>query len=141
MERGKAVRVEVQGNAEEEWKAAKLFMAKGPSATLQYLKEEPKALLQALDAQAMEGPLAEQAEAHTSSFLDHALARKQEAWKALGSMSKPQAKRLFVELLSTLLPYWKSWHAPDAHTAHTDEASRILSDFSHKTGLTLRAAL
>lgn len=137
MARGKAVKVEMEGNGgEEEWKAAKLFMAKGPSATLQFLKDEPKALLYALDAQAIEGPLS-----HEQALLDPALSRKQEAWKALGSMSKSHAKRKFVELLSTLLPEWKTWHASHAHISHIDEASHILTAFSRKTGLTLRSSL
>lgn len=139
MERSKTVKVEV---GDEEWKAAKLFMAKGPSATLQYLKDDPKAMLYALDAQAMDGPLSHLATAAASSTLmDPALARKHEAWRALGGMSRSEAKRRFVELLSCLLPDWKAWHATQQPTNNTDEASRILSDFSRKTGLVLKSAL
>ncbi|KAI5069800.1 hypothetical protein GOP47_0016101 [Adiantum capillus-veneris] len=139
------VKVEVgdggEGEEEEAWRAAKLFMAKGPSATLQFLKDEPKALLYALDAQAMEGPfLSHEIAAQAPALLDPALVRKQEAWKALGSMSKTQAKRAFVQLLSFLLPHWKDWHPPLIET-HKDEASRILSAFMKKTGLKLRSSL
>ncbi|MCO5583656.1 hypothetical protein L7F22_037569 [Adiantum nelumboides] len=141
------VKVEVENGGagakeeEEEWKAAKLFMAKGPSATLQFLKEEPKALLYALDAQAMEGPfLSHETSAQANHVVDPALARRQEAWKALGPMPKTQVKRSFVLLLSSLLPQWKDWRSPLAAT-HKDEASRILSAFTEKTGITFRSSL
>ncbi|KAH7414700.1 hypothetical protein KP509_14G006700 [Ceratopteris richardii] len=119
-------------------------MAKGPSATLEFLKEEPRALLYALDAQAMEGPfIAQEAGAYSSALLDPALIRKQEAWKSLGSMSKAQAKHMFVQLLSSLLPEWRAWYNSHGSlsTNHQDEASRILSAFSAKTGLNLRSSL
>ncbi|MCO5590701.1 hypothetical protein L7F22_044676 [Adiantum nelumboides] len=106
------VKVEVEyGGAgakeeEEEWKAAKLFMAKGPSATLQFLKEERKALLYALDAQAMESPfLSHETSAQPFTYL----ILPSPADKRPGRLSDPCLKhRQSVRLCSSSHPFCPS---------------------------------
>ena len=90
---------------EEEWKAAKLFLAKGPSATLQFARDDVKAMLYALDAQAMDGPAPDQQEDQqqmSTTPIDPAMSRRQAAWRSLGDMSKSEAKKRFLLLLSSL---------------------------------------
>eukprot|EP00898_Chlorokybus_atmophyticus_P004656 jgi/Chlat1/5191/Chrsp33S05169 len=43
-------------SAARDWRAARYFVEKGPSAQLQFLKEEPRCWLFALHAQATLGP-------------------------------------------------------------------------------------
>ena len=131
---------------EEEWKAAKLFLAKGPSATLQFARDDVKAMLYALDAQAMDGPAPDQQEDQqqmSTTPIDPAMSRRQAAWRSLGDMSKSEAKKRFLLLLSSLLPHWKAWKPPQASSSSSSDGlvARILSDFSAKTGLTFRSTL
>ncbi|KAH9307336.1 hypothetical protein KI387_035247, partial [Taxus chinensis] len=127
---------------EEEWRTAMLFIGKGPSATLQFLSEEPKSLLYAYKSQALDGPCPNGQDG--SLAIDRALRVKQEAWKALGNMPKSQAKREFVGLLTQVLPEWKEWckdheELVDKEEGPTDGASGILREFFKRTGL--RASL
>ena len=128
-----------------EWKAAKLFLAKGPSATLQFARDDVKAMLYALDAQAMDGPAPHQQEDEqqmSSTPIDPAMSRRHAAWRSLGDMTKSDAKKRFLLLLSSLLPHWKAWKPPQSSSSRSDGlVSRILSDFSSKTGLTFRSNL
>eukprot|EP01018_Ginkgo_biloba_P019699 Gb_34433 [translate_table: standard] len=129
-------------DGDEEWRAAMLFLAKGPSATLQYLKEEPRALLYAYKAQALDGPCPTGQDG--SLTIDPSLRAKQEVWKALGDMSKAQAKKEYIDLLTQVLPEWKVWHNNYATSLQTkeptDEASKILHGF-HKRNIALRSSL
>lgn len=135
--------LEDEQNLEDEWRAAKLFIAKGPSATLQYLKDEPKALLYALEAQALDGSIP--ASSDLSIAVDPVLKRKQEAWRNLNGMPRCEAKRKFVDLLTYLLPEWKEWHRRHVLNSEgeetKDEVGRLLSDFSKRTGLILKSRL
>lgn len=128
---------------EDDWRAAKFFLAKGPSATLQYLKDEPKALMFALEAQALDGSAPTTVD--PPMFADPVLRRKQEAWRNLNGMPAREAKKRFVDLLTTLLPEWKEWHRTHvqkslAH-ASKDEVGKLLSDFSKRTGFVLNSKL
>jgi hypothetical protein len=127
---------------EEEWRAAKLFVAKGPSAALQFASDDLKAQLYAFDAQAMDGPAPHQEE---GSSLDPALSRRLQAWRNLGHMTKPEAKKRFLLLLTSILPQWKTWKPPAASPSLSPSseglAARILADFSAKTGVSFRSGL
>uniref|UniRef100_A0A0C9QV99 TSA: Wollemia nobilis Ref_Wollemi_Transcript_6992_869 transcribed RNA sequence n=1 Tax=Wollemia nobilis TaxID=56998 RepID=A0A0C9QV99_9CONI len=116
---------------DEEWRAAMLFLGKGPSATLQFLSERPKSLLYAYKSQALDGPCPS---GEDGSFaIDHALRVKQEAWKALGDMPKSQAKIEFIKLLTEFMPEWKDWYRDYAQQkieeGPTDDPSKIVRDF------------
>jgi acyl-CoA-binding protein len=131
---------------EQEWRAAKLFLAKGPSAALQFATDDLKSQLYALDAQAMDGPAPAQEEG-SSAFLDPALSRRLQAWRNLGDMTKAEAKKRFLLLLTSILPHWKTWKPPAAASPSLSPspndglAARILADFSAKTGVSFRSGL
>ncbi|BBM98683.1 hypothetical protein MPTK1_1g15410 [Marchantia polymorpha subsp. ruderalis] len=123
--------------AEREWRAAQLFMAKGPSPTLEFLVEDAKAQLFALRAQALDGPCPSGQDGYLTT--DPALRRKQEAWAALGAMPQVEAKRKFVEFLTTVLPEWKAWSDTHGEALRVEQqegsAERILRLFKAKTGV------
>lgn len=62
----------------------------------------------------------------------------QEAWKAIDGMSKEEAKKGLVQLLTELLPEWRDWckeHAPsnlNGEEEHESEADRLLKAFRIK---------
>nr|ABK23990.1 unknown [Picea sitchensis] len=127
----------VKAREEEEWGTAMLFLAKGPSATLQFLPEKSKALLYAYKAQALDGPCPSGQDG--SLAIDHALRVKQEAWKALGDMPRAQAKREFIDLLTEVLPEWKNWYnsyaAKVQKEENVDESAKILREFFQRNAL------
>lgn len=127
----------IKTREEEEWGKAMLFLAKGPSATLQFLPEKPKALLYAYKAQALDGPCPSGQDG--SLAIDHALRVKQEAWKALGDMPRTQAKREFIDLLTQVLPEWENWYNSFAAKVQkeesNDETSKILREFFQRNAL------
>jgi len=123
--------------AEEEWERAMLFLAKGPSASLQFLPQESKALLYAYKAQALDGPCPSGQDG--SLAIDYALRVKQEAWKALGDMPRAQAKREFTDLLTQVLPEWKNWYNSYAAKVQKDDyvdgTSKILREFFERNAI------
>ena len=169
---------------EADWKAALLFLHKGPSASLQFVKDEHRAQLHAyqvsqtfpirslrtlvhtyrrpslltsppqlptpstislsVQCQASQGPCRE-ADAIPFDAEDGARRRRREAWLALGEMGKQQAKREFVDLLSRIIPDWRSWQGGErsserdeggglGESESDDLASRLVRQFMKKTG-------
>ncbi|CAI7838421.1 unnamed protein product [Closterium sp. NIES-53] len=94
--------------AEAEFRAAMRFIRKGPSASLQYVVDEKRAELYALEAQAVHGPCSE-ASANPPVLEDPSSRRRREAWVALGQMPAAEAKRQLAALLSLLIPDWHDW--------------------------------
>eukprot|EP00897_Mesotaenium_endlicherianum_P007902 jgi/Mesen1/713/ME000109S_10928 len=94
---------------EKEWKEARYFIANGPSATLEFLKEEPKIWLHAYHAQALDGPCNE-AEVE-APLQDLAVRKRRDARRLLGAMPSLEAKQKYVAMLTSVLPSWKSWYA------------------------------
>jgi len=45
------------------------------------------------------------------SFIEHA---KWDAWTKLGKLSKTDAQKKYIDLLSQLAPNWKNWKKPQA---------------------------
>ncbi|KAL2651213.1 hypothetical protein R1flu_019341 [Riccia fluitans] len=121
---------------EKEWRAAQFFMAKGPSATLEFLVDDAKAQLFAYRAQALDGPCPDVQ--NGTLTIDPALRKKQEAWASLGDMSRDTAKRVFVEFLTSVLPEWKEWNDSYGealrHAQSEGTAERILREFRSKIG-------
>ncbi|KAL3677506.1 hypothetical protein R1sor_027454 [Riccia sorocarpa] len=119
------------GHIEKEWRAAQLFMAKGPSATLEFLVDDAKAELYAYRAQALDGPCPHEQDG--SLTIDPALRKKQEAWASLGDMSKDTAKQKFIQFLTTVLPEWKEWSDTQGEALRKAQsegtAERILREF------------
>lgn len=122
---------------EKEWRAAQLFMAKGPSATLQFLVDDAKAQLFAFRAQAVDGPCSYGQ--NGALTIDPSLRKKQEAWASLGDMPRETAKRRFVEFLTTVLPQWKEWSDTQGEALRRAQsegtAEDILRQFRSRTGL------
>ncbi|KAG0568213.1 hypothetical protein M758_6G003000 [Ceratodon purpureus] len=117
---------------EGEWRSASYFLAKGPSASLQYLQRDVSVQLFALKAQALDGDCPPGQDG--SLAMDPSLRIRQEAWNALSGMSREDAKRRFVDLLSEVLPEWKKWsaeHAPKPGNGeeHESEADRLVRAF------------
>ncbi|CAI5468275.1 unnamed protein product [Closterium sp. Yama58-4] len=94
--------------AEAEFRAAMRFIRKGPSASLQFVVDEKRAELYALEAQAVHGPCSE-ASANPPVLEDPSSRRRREAWVALGQMPAAEAKRQLAALLSLLIPDWTDW--------------------------------
>lgn len=124
-------REEDVADAEKTWRAACYFLAKGPSATLQFLGDDDRARLYAFQAQALDGPCPPGQDGALA--VDPALRRKQEAWRALDEMSRDEAKKNMVDFLSHLLPEWRDWfkkHAEATLNASEDgEAHKLLRGF------------
>eukprot|EP00271_Cylindrocystis_brebissonii_P012179 TRINITY_DN30342_c0_g1_i1.p1 TRINITY_DN30342_c0_g1~~TRINITY_DN30342_c0_g1_i1.p1 ORF type:complete len:231 (+),score=53.28 TRINITY_DN30342_c0_g1_i1:272-964(+) len=94
---------------ESDWRAAMLFLTKGPSATLEFLKEEPRVWLHAYRVQALDGSASPD---ETGAQIQDSAARKRlEAWQALRGMPQIEAKRRYTNLLSSVLPSWREWYA------------------------------
>ncbi|XP_024400902.1 acyl-CoA-binding domain-containing protein 1 isoform X2 [Physcomitrium patens] len=123
---------------EGEWRAASYFLAKGPSATLQYLQKDVRSNLFALKAQALDGDCPPGQDG--SMAMDPSLRIRQEAWNALKGMSREQAKRNFVDLLTEVLPEWKKWSADYASKTnsgeeHESEADKLVKAFKLRMGI------
>lgn len=116
-------------DVEGEWRAASYFLAKGPSATVQYLAEDVRAQLFALKAQVLDGDCPPGQDG--SMAMDPSLRIKQEAWNSLSGMSREEAKRRYVDLLSEVLPEWKTWSADHGKGGeeHESEADRLVKAF------------
>ncbi|ERN08770.1 hypothetical protein AMTRI_Chr11g156400 [Amborella trichopoda] len=128
---------------EEEWQKAIHFVAKGPSASLQFLSKKPKSLLFAYKAQVLQGPYPS-LQLNESTYDDPDLSGKEAAWKTLGDMPKQQAKREFVALLTMLVPNWKQWCNENGSSlvqSGEGEATNILSNFLANGALSLRGKL
>lgn len=133
------------GGVEKQWQAAQLFIAKGPSATLEYLEDEIRARLSAYRAQGLDGPCPPGQERTLVS--DPGLRSRQDAWRALGDTPKEEAKKMFVDLLTSVLPEWKEWDdvhgraLREAQQGEGGEAERLLKAFRNRTGVQLPSRL
>lgn len=115
---------------EHDWLAARFFITKGPSATLQFLKEEPRTWLRAYEAQATEGPCTDVNKVDPP-VEDLSRRRVREAWRKLGGMDQIQAKEKFVALLTNVLPSWRDWYKENVKIHKLDAR---MSSFQVKKG-------
>lgn len=60
--------------------------------------------------QALSGPI-DETMSHPPQFEDNSRRIHREAWKALGDMPKEEAKRQFMDRLSSHFPHWPQWYA------------------------------
>ncbi|CAM6087316.1 unnamed protein product [Calypogeia fissa] len=136
---------EESSTIDEQWQAAQLFMAKGPSATLEYVEEEVRARLSAYRSQGLDGPCLPWNDG--TLFSDPALRMRQDAWMALGDMPKDEARKMFVDLLTSVSPDWRQWDdvhgraLRKAQQGEGGEAARLLKAFRDRTGLQLPSRL
>eukprot|EP00475_Leptophrys_vorax_P008138 TRINITY_DN15222_c0_g1_i1.p1 TRINITY_DN15222_c0_g1~~TRINITY_DN15222_c0_g1_i1.p1 ORF type:complete len:171 (-),score=17.70 TRINITY_DN15222_c0_g1_i1:83-532(-) len=93
---------------DRKWKAALKFVRKGPSASLQFVADNVRAELYALEAQAIQGPCTE-ANALPTPMEDQPRRLRREAWIALGDLSTSEAKKQFVDLITKIIPDWEDW--------------------------------
>lgn len=118
---------------EKEWRAASYFLAKGPSASVQYLNKDVRAQMFALKAQVLDGDCPPGQDG--SMAMDPSLRTRQEAWNALKGMSREEAKRKYVDLLSEVLPEWKNWSAEHARNEeHESESDKLVKAFKARMG-------
>lgn len=120
-----------------DWAASQVFLHRGPSATLEFLKPDVRAQLYAYQAQARDGSFPEDQDLAIIS--DHTFRRKQEAWRALVGMDKEVAKQKLVALLDEVLPEWREWYAQYSSVVgdvqKSGEADRLLRAFAERNRL------